>query len=78
MTPSRYITVPQAAELLGVSPRTGNERLIDEGSLDAHRPHKQLRVAADSRQAAIGRHFVRDRMRSRRSRCLKTPSETRR
>ena len=47
MTPSRYITVPRAAEMLGVSPRTVT-RLIDEGSLEAHRPHKQLRVALDS------------------------------
>ena len=45
--PARFITVPRAAEILGVSPRTVT-RLIDGGELEAIRPSRQLRVSLDS------------------------------
>ncbi len=43
----RFVTVPGAARMLGVSPPTILD-LIDEGKLEAHRPRVQLRISIDS------------------------------
>lgn len=45
--PGHYMSLPRAAELAGVSPRT-IRRLIEDGTLTAKRPRKHLRVSLAS------------------------------
>ena len=45
--PGQYTTVPRAAEMVGVSPRT-IVRLINDGTLKATRPRYQWRVSVPS------------------------------
>jgi excisionase family DNA binding protein len=45
--PGQLVSLPRAAELAGVSPRT-IRRLIDDGTLKAKRPRKHWRVSVAS------------------------------
>ncbi len=54
--PGKFVSIPRAAQIAGVSVRTIG-RMIDDGTLKAHKPHKHWRVSLDSlrtRMAAQG------------------------